>query len=99
MTTIDPNALTIIVGAICALLTGISLYRSNQVKDRAEEVKVRVDEVVLLREEVARLHKQLESQEEELAALRHENSQLYHILRKFGIDVEGEIAAMSKGGK
>lgn len=87
----DPNALTIIVGAGSALLAAISLYRSNQVKNRA-------DEVTLLRDEVARLHNRLNDQERELAGLRQENSLLYRVLRNKGIDVEAEMSRI-KGAR
>lgn len=88
----DLNIITIVVGAVSAILAAVSLYRSNDVKTKA-------DEVGLLRGEVERLHKELESQEVELAELRHENSLLYHVLRNKGIDVETEMARIKGGVK
>lgn len=88
----DLNIITIAAAAVSAILAAVSLYRSNDVKTRS-------DEVALLRAEVQRLHKQQAEQEKKIEDLRSENALLYHVLRKLGVDVEAEIAALRDGEK
>lgn len=95
----DLTIITIVVGAVSAILAAISLYRSNAVKTKSDEMKLRVDEVALLRTEVMRLHKQQAEQEKKIDELRTENALLYRVLRKLGVDVEAEINALRDGAK
>jgi len=88
----DLTIITIAAAAISAILAAVSLYRSNDVKTRS-------DEVALLRAEVQRLHKQQAEQEKQIEDLRSENTLLYRVLRRLGVDVEAEINALRGDSK
>lgn len=89
-----PDSATIT--AISALIAAIAAAGVTYMTTRN---KARSDEVSLLRDEVRRLQERQQKSDEEISELRLENTMLYRILRKHGIDVETEMKAMNKSQK
>ncbi len=88
----DSASITAVSALIAAIATAGITYMTTRNKAHA-------DEVSMLRDEVRRLQDRQSKSDEEISELRLENTMLYRILRKHGIDVETEMKAMNKSQK